>query len=236
MQKKTDVRTWLVEKFNSSFDEHSDFHNNISILVLGGGTNEPELEKFTGGTNSITYYGIETPGGSANYKYFDLDVPNKKTDKFDLVICNQVLEHLHNLGNAFAAIENLVKDDGLLWITVPASNFRHGSPNFYAAGYSREFLMKNLVQRNFKILELAELSSKRAYLYRHLLRIWPTKFQLNHPLIAYFGIPGSPLNKLIFNITLLPNRILLACSSAIWKIDDEFSIETFGLFRKAKSS
>ncbi len=233
--KKLDARSWLVEKFHSCLKVHSDEQVITSILVLGGGDDEPEIQNFYGKNHSIWFYGIEEPGSNLEYKFLNLDEPFAATRKFDLVICNQVLEHLYHLDNAFSTIENLVEDRGLLWITVPANNFRHGSPDFYSAGYSKEFLLRNLVKHNFEALEIAELSSKRTYLYRHILKIWPTEFQLRNPVFSYVGIEGSHFKKLMFNLNIFPIRLLLAFSSNNWIINGDYPVETYGLFRKSLS-
>jgi hypothetical protein len=95
-----------------------------------------------------------------------------------------------------------------------------------------EFLEKNLAESEFVALENGELSSKRVYLYRHLLRIWPTEFQIRFPLVAYFGTQGSYFTKIIYNLKTLPERFFILFSSKEWIINGEFPIETFGLYKK----
>lgn len=227
-----DSRNWLTARFCEALTKISDEIQLKDIAVLGGGPEEPELQSLKEFDTQITYLGIENTSGVKDFFYLDLDNVNNFQQKFDLVICNQVIEHLFNLQNAFATIGSLVNHGGILWITAPANNFRHGSPHFYSAGYSKEFLEKNLEGQKFVAVEFGELSSKRVYMYRHLLQLWPTEFQIDYPLFAYFGTEGSILRKIIYNVKSLPVRILISLSSKKWEINGKFPVETFGLFKK----
>ena len=51
----------------------------------------------------------------------------------------------------------------------------HGSPEYYSAGYSKDFLIKNLEFKNFNVLEAGEVGSERYYKSIHLLQAWYTK-------------------------------------------------------------
>jgi SAM-dependent methyltransferase len=166
-----------------------------------------------------------------NFRFLDLNEKSTINYKFDLVICNQVIEHLYNLGNAFENLSKLLKPQGLLWITCPANNYRHGSPNFFSAGYSREFLEKNLLSLNFEVLEVGELCNQRVYYFRHLLQIWPTQSQLKYPMISYFGIKGTIFRKVIYNFRILPLRIIISMASKKYKLNSKYAIETYGLFK-----
>jgi SAM-dependent methyltransferase len=236
MRSKFDARDWLSAKFSSSLQTHSQNLEIKSVAVVGGGPNEPELEAFTDKSVEVYYFGIEKPENVDNFFFLDLDTSEHVSQKFDLVICNQVIEHLYKLQNAFGAISKLVASDGFLWITAPANNFRHGSPHYYSAGYSREFLSLNLKDQGFEILELGELSSKRVYFYRHLLKTWPTYKQIRFPAFSYFGVQGSLKEKISFNIRNLPARVVIALASRKWEIDGEFPVETFGLFKKIEKT
>jgi SAM-dependent methyltransferase len=227
-----DPRAWLTLRFCEALERTSRDNQIRTILVLGGGPNEPELKILRDIPTEVFYFGIEKPLNVESFLYLDLDQVNVCNQKFDLVICNQVIEHLFKLQNAFATIGSLLNPNGLLWITAPANNFRHGSPHYYSAGYSREFLEKNLADNDFVVLESGELSSKRVYLYRHLLRIWPTEFQIRFPLVAYFGTQGSYFRKIFFNLKSIPERILISFSGTQWQVNGEFPIETFGLYKK----
>jgi SAM-dependent methyltransferase len=154
---------------------------------------------------------------------------------YDLILCNQVLEHLYNLDVAFSNFKKLLADEGLLWLTVPASNFRHGSPEYFASGYSHELMTKFALKYELEVIRAGELSIKRAYLMRHLLQIWPSNFQSDFPAFAYFGIAGSLIKKIFFNLYLFPFRFILQVASNEPDSNYKYSVETFGLFRNTKN-
>jgi SAM-dependent methyltransferase len=226
-------REWLVDRFRLNLSQQN-LDNLSSILVLGGGINEPELMAINFPNMLVHFAGIDRESITSNFYYLDLNVISETLEKFDLVICNQVLEHLHNPQAAFSNISKLVRNEGFVWLTLPSSNFRHGSPEYYSSGYSREFISKNMITNGFDVLDVGELSNKRIYLYRHILEIWPSWRQIRFPMFAYFGREGSTYQKLMFNLCSFFPRILLTFSSSKMSTNGGYSIETFGFFGKSK--
>ena len=196
---------WLVTaKFKQSIDATGDSIRTIAIV--GGSKSDPELEVFAHRKNvTITYLGVEDPVGE-EFIYFDLNEPNNVQRKFDLVISSQVLEHVWDLGTAFSNLRNITKQNGLLWINCPTSNYAHGSPNYYSAGYTPEMISKNLEKIGFIILEQASFGSQRLYFLTHALQIWPSRLELNYP--VFFGISRYWLKQLPLRLysSLLSNE------------------------------
>jgi SAM-dependent methyltransferase len=233
MSKYVLPRDWLVNRLEENLKSAFATHSIQKVLVLGGGPREPELSLLSGIQVQYYFAGIENEEKAQNFHYLDLNILTYPLENFDLVICNQVLEHLHNLQNAFENIARLVKPQGLLWLTCPASNYRHGSPNFYSAGYSWEFLSTNLENIGFKTLDSGELCSKRIYLFRHLLRLWPSSFQARYPLVAYFGISGNYGEKIAFNLRSISSRVIISLASKKWELSGSYPLETFGFYKKS---
>lgn len=226
MDTRTVCRQWLVDKLA--------LHNNLwadkkTILVLGGSEFEPEMDLFPKTLFDITFAGIDK---GLNTEFLNLNSPTNHTLTYDVIICNQVFEHLIKPHIAFENISKLSVPGSLVWITVPASNFRHGSPDFYSAGYSKEFLEKNMECMEFQKIELGELSCKRVYLFRHLMHIWPTSRQFKHPLFSKYGHPGTLPHKILYNLSTIYLRIILSRSDSKMEINGDHSIETFGLWIK----
>jgi hypothetical protein len=99
------MRSTLLSLFEKSFPL-SNVEKNLHIAVIGGSRDEPELEllKLRGFNLTIKLYGIE------NYEHhLDLNLPtmDHKFEKFDLILCSQVLEHIWNHQNSFKIFENL---------------------------------------------------------------------------------------------------------------------------------
>jgi SAM-dependent methyltransferase len=196
---------WLVTaKFKQSISAAGDSIRTIALV--GGSKSDPELEDFAHRKNiTITYFGVEDPVGE-EFIYLDLNELNNFQRKFDLVISSQVLEHVWDLDTAFLNLRNLTKQNGLLWINCPTSNYAHGSPNYYSAGYTPEMISKNLEKIGFVILEQASFGSRRLYFLTHALQIWPSKSELSYP--VFFGISKYWFKQLPlrFYSTLLSNE------------------------------
>jgi SAM-dependent methyltransferase len=152
--------------------------SNIKSVALVGGKHDPELSIFD--EKQITTFGID-----GESEFLDLNSSNSEFSsnaKFDLVVCNQVLEHVWNHQSFFENLKMLVQPGGYLWITAPASNFVHSSPHYYSAGFTSPYLEKNLIKHGFEVVNVGELSSKRNYLMRHSFNLWLSAAESNNPL------------------------------------------------------
>lgn len=165
-------RYLLLESFKS-FIQKIQLSNDLNVSIVGGSNKEPELIALRelGYNVKLELYGIE---------YYEtlLDLNKKNNIKeveCDLLICSNVLEHIWNIENFFENIKNLTNKKTIVYINCPKSNMEHGSPEYYSAGYSKDFLIKNLEFKNFNVLEAGEVGSERYYKSIHLLQAWYTK-------------------------------------------------------------
>jgi SAM-dependent methyltransferase len=60
-----------------------------------------------------------------NYDIHDLKFEN---EKFDVVVCKAVLEHVVNPQKAISELTRVLKKDGVIWIEVPFNQHFHPSP------------------------------------------------------------------------------------------------------------
>ena len=141
-------RIILLKKFKEIVLPNLSRNKRIDIAIIGGTLNEVEL-KFISGNYSVKVFGVESYDC-----YLDLNVEMRDSFQFDLIICNQVIEHIWNINNAFLTFKSMLKKEGLLWITCPCSNMAHGSPDFYSAGYTHTFL-----DRHASLAGLRKISS-----------------------------------------------------------------------------
>lgn len=85
-----------------------------TIAVVGGDSTDPELELLR--QSEVTFFGIENNTNDERFRQLNLNsdlsdfVP---TNRFDLVLCSQVLEHLLNLPQSIKVISRLVKPGGI---------------------------------------------------------------------------------------------------------------------------
>lgn len=138
------------------------YKKGIKILDFGCGTgiNIKALEKFG------NVKGIDVSKESKrfckkrgiNVKLLDISKKSKKLgkyrNKFDLITSFDVLEHIDNDSIALKNLNDFLKDDGRLLITVPAFNFlwsNHDVVLHHKRRYAKKALKKLLEKSGFKI-------------------------------------------------------------------------------------
>lgn len=62
---------------------------------------------------------------------YDIHNPNFKNEKFDIVVCNAILEHVKDPVSAIKELNRVLKKGGLIWVEVPFNQPFHPSPNDY---------------------------------------------------------------------------------------------------------
>jgi hypothetical protein len=203
-----------------------------SIAVVGGSSKEPELLKILTiyPMAKVIFYGIENADLDSTFIELDLNLPSDTTQKFDLVICAQVLEHIWNLSVAFDNLSKLLdSDNGLLWINCPASNMVHGSPEYFSAGYSVEMLTKHLGMVNLEVVLAGSIGSRRLYFFTHALQFWPTNFELMHPILTYRPL-RSYGRKIVFEtIRGFFGRTYSLLLSPMQTSEPQYATESFAL-------
>jgi SAM-dependent methyltransferase len=208
--------------------------NTSSCVVVGGSSQDPELQfiKSAGNLIEVAFLGIEDT--KDNFHCFDLNETNKLPNSWDFVLCSQVLEHVWNHKNFFVNLREMTKTGGHLWLSVPMSNFVHGSPDYYSAGFAPEYLLRNLEENNFEIIYSDSIGSKRYYLATHLLSTWLTEKEHANPLVNYVFQPGTKLGVLRkFLIDWVCRAPLVFASKRITN-DPRFATESFVLAKKIR--
>jgi hypothetical protein len=204
-----------------------------SCLVVGGTPQDPEYQfiKSLGGLTQSKFLGIEET--ESNFHYLDLNHFHSQPISGRLVLCSQVLEHVWNHGNFFLNLRELTEENGYLWLNVPMSNFVHGSPEYYSAGFATDYLVKNLEENHFEIISSGSIGSRRYYSATHLLGTWLTEKEHENPLFNYHFQPGTRLGIIRKMIIDLSRRIPLLFLSK--KVTDlpRYATEAF-VFAKRK--
>ena len=181
----------------------------IRVAVFGGIQNEPELlilQKLY--RVDVSFFGIE------NDIFLDLNRPiptnlGKFENSFDLVICNQVLEHVYDVKQALLNLSTFTKQNGYIWVTCPSSNHKHASPEFYSAGYQSR-LIQEILRDLIVPVTLGEVGSKRLYFMTHKQMYWPTKSILEFPFKR-----GSEIKRYTFPLKII-KHFLKSIQAATW--------------------
>ncbi|MDA8602532.1 class I SAM-dependent methyltransferase [Gammaproteobacteria bacterium] len=143
----------------------------------------------------------------ADYTYDGETFPFEN-NLFDVVICNQVLEHVFNPDQFLSEIFRVLKPDGKILLTVPFAWDEHEQPIDYAR-YS-SFGMRALLEKNkFKILIQKKIGADATVLFQlvngYFYKIsenWPALFKY----IFTFSVMAS-VNILAITLgSLLPNN------------------------------
>ena len=201
-----------------------------NIAIVGGNKNDPEvlLVKKLFVNCQITFLGVEK---NPDVNFLDLNKKTMQHKEFDLVICSQVIEHIWNQENFFYNCTRLTKRGGYLWISCPYNNYPHGSPDYFSAGYSADYLVNNL-QAEYKLLFFKEFGSKRFFVSSILRKQWLSeeehKFPFKSKVIKGKSIKFAIYHYLRFDLVWL---IFLSVLSPRIRTD-RFVTETVVLARK----
>ena len=131
------------------------------VAVVSGSTSEPELVLLEG-IGSIDFLNFND-----NPEVFDLnsDWSGARWDdyrgSYDLVLCEQVLEHLPDPKLAVRNLASLLRNGGLLHVSAPSVNNYHGEPHYWFAGFATEALHSWLLDAGLSGVESSSWRSKK---------------------------------------------------------------------------
>lgn len=185
----------------------------LRIAVVGGSRDEPELQFWPDA--QIEIFGVDQ---ESTTKFLDLNMePTEPLEKYDLVLCNHVLEHVWNHSQAFSNLAKLLHPNGLVWISTPAAFYEHGSPDYFVAGFDHNWLSKQVQYVNLEVVESGFFASRRIYLAGHLFDMWLETEHIRKPL-SFIKLGSSSLERLHrlfkFGFKLLLLRILPESNSS----------------------
>jgi SAM-dependent methyltransferase len=137
--------------------------------------------------------------------YKELSECNFPEKSFDLVIMLQSLEHIYAVDKLFQEIKRILKDDGVLYIYVPDSDFFEFS--FFGPYYFNLEVPRHLYC--FTRNSLGNLLSREGFkverFFRaHPLEIFTTPTSLYYGIWAYLEDKNISRNKMLKNLTFLP--------------------------------
>lgn len=154
----------------------------------------------------------------ADYLYNGDEFPFQD-DKFNSVLCNQVLEHVFNPANFLSEIYRVMKPEGKLLLTVPFVWDEHEQPFDYAR-YSTYGLKALLEASGFEVIEHKKLGADvtvifqliNAYIYKVSRPLpWLLRVPLIIPVFAVVNIFGVLCKCLLpSNPDLFLDHIVLA--------------------------
>ena len=131
-----------------------------SIGVISGTESEPELA-FLGPLPAVDL--LRFPEDEALDLNLDWSGPTWADfhSRFDLVLCEQVLEHVANPEQAIKNVYTVLQEGGLAHLSFPSINNRHGEPYFFYAGFSLELVEHWARLAGFTVVHSAVWSSDK---------------------------------------------------------------------------
>lgn len=186
-----------------------------NTAVVSGSIREPELLL-------INYDRLDVLNYKASSDSYNLDNDWSKMhqdvkDKYNLVICSQVFEHIFS---PLAGIKNLsyiTQNGGYIWISIPTINCIHGEPFFYSSGYHPRYLYRLANEVGLDILHIGAWGNIR-YLNSAVLGKWLTADNLKPSF--------SKISEIFKNHTFIDGR-----SNSL---RDDCITDTWALLKKIK--
>ena len=124
-----------------------------------------------------------------DYPEFDLINPVFPSKTYDVVICQQVLEHVKNPFKAMETLSRLLKPGGVLIVSTPFLLKIHAAPNDYWR-FTIEGMHVLLTENNFAPIEIKSWGNKFAV--RNNLNSWaktrwykPSKNEPDFPVVIW---------------------------------------------------
>jgi len=194
-----------------------------SVLDVGcgNGTLLSELEKrsllLLVGIDLSEYVIKENDKRHSRFRFHALDVSEKALeDKFDLVICSEVLEHIDNLAAALANLRRMCRR--YLIITVPTGKVfpidqKMGHVRHFSAAEVRDFLKPH----GLRVLLLKKWGFPFHTIYKHLINLRPDAC-LDHFADAKYGrfqIFISRVLRILFYLNIGRGGLQILCLAEV---------------------
>jgi SAM-dependent methyltransferase len=153
---------WVLEKLSSLAKQNS----RQKILDVGAGLSPYKshaidlgFQYYSQDFSAYTPTGAEQGLHDKNWHYPKhtfvcdiLEIP--KTQKYDLILCTEVFEHIPDPIRSFAYLCRLLKNNGTIVITVPFMSLMHQAPYWFQSGLSPFWFEYWSKTNNLEILEL----------------------------------------------------------------------------------
>ena len=140
--------------------------------------------------------------------YYDGKIFPFEDEKFDSVICNQVLEHVATPEVTLSEIHRTLKPQGYILLTVPFLADEHEQPFDYYR-YS-SFGMKHLLEaHNFEIIKSVKLNRNIALVSAHFWNTyWYKLLKTSYPIVSLLLTPivHAPVTLLGYVFSLILPR------------------------------
>jgi len=179
----------------------------LKILDIGCGTGAvlQKLKEY-GDVSGVDFsseavsYAIQKVGGNIVRGSLPTDIPFAPAS-FDLITLLDVLEHIDDDAGSIVTVNKILKDNGILIMTVPAFQFLwsgHDDINHHKRRYTKSEIHNLLVKHGFKILKISYFNT---FLFPAILtvRLLGKVFKMNNQK-SDLKMPGKIPNAILKRI------------------------------------
>jgi SAM-dependent methyltransferase len=142
------------------------------------------------------------------------EMPGVPDERYDTVVCHQVLEHVRRPAAALDQMHRVLKPGGVLVVSVPHLSRRHELPHDYFR-YTQEGLASAMSDAGFAVEEIVAYGGLLAFVHHQVSMIVPglvAGLPLLGPLLVTVNAPFSwiavKLDELLDRARLLPTGII----------------------------
>lgn len=232
------MRNEVVKRFEAWLDSME--VGPYRIAMVGGGPQDPEIESLLKRSECIVdYFGLHSDPSKSQF-FLDLNDPPAPDAlpeelNYDLVLCSQVLEHVWNVGVAFRNLRSLAAVGGYIWLGVPASNFAHGLPDYFSAGYSTRLLESWAKASELEVVLLESIGSERYYSWIHRYHYWPSVEESHHVFPIHGRGEGTWVRRWGREFKRLTRLLILFRTSSVIDSNVAWATQSICLARRSDS-
>lgn len=229
-------RALVLTEFLETIEEFFPKNSVIRVAVVGGYKTEPEIKalQHLGYSLQVQIYGIEEDMIQLDLNEMPQNLSLARGN-FDLVLCSQVWEHIWNHEAALMNLTTLMSKQSYLWLAAPASNRFHGSPYYFSAGFTSQYLAKNLAQVGLEVHSHGQLGTRRNYLATHALPTWLSVKGHQFPLPLAFS-EHRFVPRVLFSFRYLIKTFGLLLTSKKITTSSRFATESWAFAKMSKFS
>jgi ubiquinone/menaquinone biosynthesis C-methylase UbiE len=203
------ARLSLVANWSNSFHSDEVVGGIFADVGCGSGAAGITLKKLSGAQvigidiseiarEAANSRGLKTLSGTAT------ELPFKK-DELDGILALEVVEHVANDKEAMREFHRVIKQNGRLFITVPAHHFlwsNHDVLNHHFRRYSKQSLIELVKSEGFEVLECRYWNSLLFPLFL-FIRKFPKKSKITS---SEFDLPPKFLAKFLENLLIMETK------------------------------
>lgn len=161
--------------------------------VTGGDIDKRKIQSCKSLSNELGIKNVE-------FEYLNITKTNDK-EKYDLIVCIDVLEHIHDYELVLRNFSKLLKSDGYLYIHVPQPNQKRlfsSLKNWHHEDHAHEGIAKNVLESALKKLGFKIIESKETFGFFGKLA-----WELNHIMLSKSFVLAGIIFPFIYILALL---------------------------------